>query len=84
MASFGAFRGATRIDPPSLTAGSVGPEVALLRTVLSTTRVSKTRLAELLIAQDIRRGDEVVTEVATRVTGQLPSEGESVAFKQFV
>ena len=83
MASFGAFRGATRIDPPSLTAGSVGPEVALLRTVLSTTRVGKTRLAELLIAQDIRRG-EVVTEVATRVTGQLPSEGQSAAFKQFV
>ena len=83
MASFGAFRGATRIDPPSLTAGSVGPEVALLRTVLSTTRVSKARLAELLIAQDIR-GGEPVTEVATRVTGQLPSEGQSAALKQFV
>jgi hypothetical protein len=83
MASFGAFRGATQIDQPGLTAESVSPEVALLRTVLGTTRVGKTRLAELLIAQDIRRG-EVVTEVAARVTGQLPSEGQSVALKQFV
>jgi conjugal transfer pilus assembly protein TraD len=102
--------------------------------VLGTTRVGKTRLAELLIAQDIRRGEVVVvfdpkgdldllrrvyaeakragrageffmfhlghpelsarynpvgsfsriTEVATRIAGQLPSEGESAAFKEFV
>ena len=102
--------------------------------VLGTTRVGKTRLAELLIAQDIRRGEVVIvfdpkgdidllrrvyaeaaragradaffmfhlghpefsarynpvgnfsriTEVATRIAGQLPSEGESAAFKEFV
>jgi conjugative coupling factor TraD (SXT/TOL subfamily) len=102
--------------------------------VLGTTRVGKTRLAELLIAQDIRRGEVVVvfdpkgdldllrrvyaeakragrageffmfhlghpelsarynpvgsfsriTEVATRIAGQLPSEGQSAAFKEFV
>ena len=101
--------------------------------VLGTTRVGKTRLAELLIAQDIRRGDVVIvfdpkgdagllkrvyaeakrngrekdfsmfhlgypeasvrynaignfsriTEVATRITNQLPSEGNSAAFKEF-
>ncbi|MFO1333459.1 MAG: type IV secretion system DNA-binding domain-containing protein, partial [Piscinibacter sp.] len=99
--------------------------------VLGTTRVGKTRLAELLIAQDIRRGEVVIvfdpkgdvdllrrvfaeaeragrggeffmfhlghpdisarynpvgsfsriTEVATRIAGQLPSEGQSAAFK---
>jgi len=102
--------------------------------VLGTTRVGKTRLAELLIAQDIRRGEVVIvfdpkgdidllrrvyaeakragrqgefflfhlghpelsarynpvgsfsriTEVATRIAGQLPSEGQSAAFKEFV
>lgn len=102
--------------------------------VLGTTRVGKTRLAEILIAQDIRRGEVVVvfdpkgdldllrrvyaeakragragqffmfhlghpelsarynpvgsfsriTEVATRIAGQLPSEGQSAAFKEFV
>jgi len=101
--------------------------------VLGTTRVGKTRLAELLIAQDIRRGDVVIvfdpkgdagllrrvyaeaqrcgranqftifhlgypkisarynaignferiTEVATRIANQLPSEGNSAAFKEF-
>ncbi len=100
--------------------------------VLGTTRVGKTRLAEILITQDIRRGDVVVvfdpkgdaalmlrcyieatlagreffmfhlgypdmsarynpignfartTEVSTRVAGQLPGEGQSAAFKEFV
>ena len=102
--------------------------------VIGTTRVGRTRLAELLIAQDIRRGEVVivfdpkggadllrriyaeakragresnfymfhlghpeisarynpignfsrVTEVATRIAGQLPSEGQSAAFKEFV
>jgi conjugative coupling factor TraD (TOL family) len=102
--------------------------------VLDTTRVGKTRLAELLIAQDIRRGEVVIvfdpkgdadllrrvyaeaqragradaffmfhlghpdisarsnpvgsfsriTAVATRIAGQLPSEGQSAAFKEFV
>src|SRR6056297_787063 len=101
--------------------------------VLGTTRVGKTRLAEVLIAQDIRRGDTVIvfdpkgdadllrrvhaeakragragefylfhlgypeisarynaignfsriTEVATRIANQLPSEGNSAAFKEF-
>jgi len=101
--------------------------------VLGTTRVGKTRLAELLIAQDICRGDVVIvfdpkgdagllkrvyaeacrnkrekdfmmfhlgypgasvrynaignfsriTEVATRIANQLPSEGNSAAFKEF-
>ena len=100
--------------------------------VLGTTRVGKTRLAEVLITQDIRRGDVVIvfdpkgdaalmtrcyieaamagreffmfhlgypdqsarynpignfsrtTEVSTRIAGQLPSEGQSAAFKEFV
>ena len=102
--------------------------------VLGTTRVGKTRLAELLITQDIRRGEVVIvfdpkgdidllrrvyaeaeragrldeffmfhlgypeisarynpvgnfsriTEVATRIAGQLPSEGQSAAFREFV
>lgn len=102
--------------------------------VLGTTRVGKTRLAELLITQDIRRGEVVIvfdpkgdidllrrmhaeakragrdgefflfhlghpelsarynpvgsfsriTEVATRIAGQLPSGGESAAFREFV
>lgn len=100
--------------------------------VLGTTRVGKTRLAEVLITQDIRRGDVVVvfdpkgdsalmircyieaalagreffmfhlgfpthsarynpigsfsriTEVSTRIAGQLPGEGQSAAFKEFV
>lgn len=102
--------------------------------VLGTTRVGKTRLAEMLITQDIRRGDVVIvfdpkgdaallkrmyaeakrvgrehqfymfhlgypdisaryspvgtfgriTEVATRIANQLPSEGQSAAFKEFV
>jgi conjugative coupling factor TraD (TOL family) len=102
--------------------------------VLGTTRVGKTRFAELMIAQDIRRGNVVIvfdpkgdldllkrmwveadkagrldqftifhlghpelsarynpidsidriTEVATRVSNQLPSEGQSAAFKEFV
>ena len=101
--------------------------------VLGTTRVGKTRLAELLVAQDIRRGEMVVvldpkgdidllrrmfaeakrtgrlarfyifhlgftdisarynpvgefhriTEVASRVTNPLPSEGNSAAFREF-
>ncbi|WP_017941441.1 type IV conjugative transfer system coupling protein TraD [Thioalkalivibrio sp. ALE6] len=101
--------------------------------VLGTTRVGKTRLAEVLITQDIRRGDVTIvidpkgdaellkrmyaearragredqfymfhlgypdhsarynavgsfsriTEVATRVSNQLPSEGNSAAFKEF-
>jgi conjugative coupling factor TraD (SXT/TOL subfamily) len=101
--------------------------------VLGTTRVGKTRLAEVLIAQDIHRGDVVIvfdpkgdadllrrvyaeaeragrakdfhlfhlgfpevsarynaigsfsriTEVATRIANQLPSEGNSAAFKEF-
>ena len=101
--------------------------------VLGTTRVGKTRLAEMLITQDIRRGDVVIvfdpkgdagllkrvyseakrsgrarefhlfhlgypqvsarynaignftriTEVATRIANQLPSEGNSAAFKEF-
>lgn len=102
--------------------------------VLGTTRVGKTRFCELLVTQDIRRGDVVivfdpkgdvellmrmyaearragrekefyffhlgypdvsaryspvatfsrVTEVATRIAGQLPSEGQSAAFREFV
>ena len=102
--------------------------------VLGTTRVGKTRLAETLITQDIRRGDVTIvfdpkgdvallrrmyaeavragrenefyffhlgypgisaryspigtyaqiTEVATRVANQLPGEGQSAAFKEFV
>jgi conjugative coupling factor TraD (TOL family) len=101
--------------------------------VLGTTRVGKTRLAEVLITQDIHRGDCVIvfdpkgdadllrrifaeaaragradafllfhlgypqvsarynaighfsriTEVATRIANQLPSEGNSAAFKEF-
>ncbi|MEZ9102833.1 DUF87 domain-containing protein, partial [Vibrio sp. 10N.286.54.A9] len=101
--------------------------------VLGTTGVGKTRLAELLVTQDIRRGDVVlmfdpkgdadmllrmyieclragrldefyilhlgysdqsgryspvgrfgrITEVATRVSGQLDGGGNSAAFKQF-
>lgn len=101
--------------------------------VLGTTRVGKTRLAELLITQDIRRGEVVivfdpkgdadllrriyaecsragrredlmvfhlgwpelsarynavgrfgrVSEVASRVAGQLGSEGNSAAFREF-
>ena len=101
--------------------------------MLGTTRVGKTRLAEILITQDIRRGDVVIvfdpkgdadllrrvyaeakragraddfylfhlgypevsarynaigsfsriTEVATRIANQLPSEGNSAAFKEF-
>lgn len=101
--------------------------------VLGTTRVGKTRLCELLVTQDIRRGDVVVvfdpkgdaellkrmyaeacragrqdefyvfhlgypalssrynpignffriTEVASRIAGQLPSEGNSAAFREF-
>lgn len=101
--------------------------------VLGTTRVGKTRLAELLVAQDIRRGETVIvfdpkgdldllrrmfaecrragrlnhfylfhlgfpeisarynpvgefgriTEVASRIASQLPSEGNSAAFREF-
>jgi conjugative coupling factor TraD (TOL family) len=101
--------------------------------VLGTTRVGKTRLAEILITQDIHRGDVVIvfdpkgdadlmrrvvaeakragranalyvfhlgfpefsarynpvgsfsriTEVATRIANQLPSEGNSAAFREF-
>lgn len=101
--------------------------------VMGTTRVGKTRLAELLITQDIRRGDVVVvldpkgdadllrrtyaeakragredefylfhlgwpeisarynavgrfgriSEVASRIAGQLSGEGNSAAFKEF-
>jgi conjugative coupling factor TraD (TOL family) len=102
--------------------------------VLGTTRVGKSRLAEILIAQDIARGNVVIvidpkgdaelmkrvyiearragradqlyvfhlgrpdisarynpldsfdriTEVATRIANQLPGEGQSAAFKEFV
>ncbi|MEA3301701.1 MAG: type IV conjugative transfer system coupling protein TraD [Pseudomonadota bacterium] len=99
--------------------------------ILGTTRVGKTRLAEIFITQDIRRGDvtivfdpkgdadlmsrcyveakrakrrcyimhlghpkhsarynilgnfERITEIAGRVSDQLPSEGNSAAFKEF-
>jgi conjugative coupling factor TraD (TOL family) len=101
--------------------------------VLGTTRVGKTRLAEVLITQDIHRGEIVIvfdpkgdprlvkriwtevkragrahdfyffhlgypaisarynavgefariTEVATRIANQLPSEGNSAAFREF-
>lgn len=101
--------------------------------VLGTTRVGKTRLAEMLLAQDIRRGETVIvldpkgdvdllrrthaecaragrldrlhifhlgfpeiserynpvgefgriTEVASRLAAQLPSEGNSAAFREF-
>lgn len=101
--------------------------------VLGTTRVGKTRLAELLISQDIHRNEVVIvfdpkgdigllrrivaeadranrlqdlnvfhlgyphlscrynpigrftriTEVATRIANQLPSEGEAAAFREF-
>ncbi|MGR9052268.1 MAG: type IV conjugative transfer system coupling protein TraD [Gammaproteobacteria bacterium] len=101
--------------------------------VLGTTRVGKTRLAEILISQDIARGDTVIvldpkgdadlmqrvvaeakragrgdqtyifhlgypdiscrynaignfsriTEIATRTTNALPSEGNSAAFREF-
>lgn len=102
--------------------------------VLGTTRVGKTRLAEVIICQDILRGDVVIvidpkgdadllltiytaallagradkfhffhlgypelsaqynpvgsfgriTEVATRIASQMPGEGQSAAFKEFV
>lgn len=102
--------------------------------VIGTTRVGKTRLAELIITQDIARGDVVIvidpkgdadlmlrcyteavragredkffmfhlgypdvsaqynpigsymriTEVASRIAGQMPGEGQSAAFKEFV
>lgn len=100
--------------------------------VLGTTRVGKTRLLEVLVTQDIHRGDVTIvfdpkgdkdllirmkaeadkagrpfimfhlgyptesarynpigsysriTEVATRIANQLPSEGQSGAFQQFV
>ena len=102
--------------------------------VLGTTRVGKTRLLEVLVAQDIRRGEVTIvidpkgdaelllrmyaeckasgrednfhifhlgypessesynpigsfmraTEVASRVAGQMPSEGQSATFKDFV
>lgn len=102
--------------------------------VLGTTRVGKTRLAELLISQDIHRGDVVIvfdpkgdadlflrmyleakragrldnfyffhlgypemsarynpvgsyariTEVASRIGRQLPGEGQSATFREFV
>lgn len=102
--------------------------------VLGTTRVGKTRLLEIIVSQDIRRGDVVividpkgdadlvqrvyveamkanrlddlyifhlgypevsdaynpissfmrVTEVASRVAGQMPNEGQSSAFREFV
>lgn len=101
--------------------------------VLGTTRVGKTRLLEVLVSQDIRRGDIVIvfdpkgdidllrrmhaearragrldqlhifhlgfpeiserynpvgdfariTEVASRISTQLPSEGNSAAFREF-
>lgn len=101
--------------------------------VLGTTRVGKTRLLEILVTQDIRRGDVVIvfdpkgdvdllrrmhaearranrleqlhifhlgfpdiserynpvgdfsriTEVASRLANQLPSEGNSAAFREF-
>lgn len=100
--------------------------------VYGTTRVGKTRFAEVVIVQDIARGDVVIvfdpkgdvallkrayvearradrqfymfhlgypevsaryspvgnfgriTEVATRIAGQLPGEGQSAAFREFV
>ena len=101
--------------------------------ILGTTRVGKTRFAEILMSQDIRRGDTVIfidpkgdfdvlarmiaetkradrydqfhvfhlghpeiseryngigdfgriTEVAGRISNQLPSEGNSAAFREF-
>jgi conjugal transfer pilus assembly protein TraD len=104
------------------------------RVVLGTTRVGKTRLCELLVTQDIRRGDVVIvfdpkgdkalmmrlfaeakragrlaqlslfhlaypeysarynpigtfarlTEVATRIANNMPSEGNAASFKNFV
>ncbi|SUO96656.1 conjugative coupling factor TraD, PFGI-1 class [Suttonella ornithocola] len=101
---------------------------------MGTTRVGKTRLAEILITQDIHRGDVVivfdpkgdqelllrmyteakkagredqfymfhlgypefsaqynpvgsflrVTKVATRIANQMPGEGQSLAFREFV
>lgn len=102
------------------------------KVVLGTTRVGKTRLAETMIVQDIKRGDVTIvfdpkgdadlltrmyvesekagrtfymfhlgfpehscrynpigdygriTEVATRIANQLPSEGQSAAFRDFV
>jgi conjugative coupling factor TraD (TOL family) len=101
--------------------------------VMGTTRVGKTRLAEVLVTQDIHRGDVVIffdpkgdpalmqrivaeayrsgrqnelilfhlgypeisarynpvgaftriTEIATRIANQLPSEGNSAAFREF-
>lgn len=104
------------------------------KVVVGTTRVGKTRLAEIMITQDIRRGNvvivfdpksdadllrrmyleakkagreddfiifhlgfpelswgynpigdfEKVTEVADRIAGQLPGEGNSRAFRDFV
>ena len=109
------------------------PERAGHTLVLGTTRVGKTRLAELLIAQDIRRGHCTIvldpkgdpalflrmvtearragrlhrlrffhlgfpqlsigynpvgefgriTEVATRLAGQLPGQGNAAAFREF-
>ena len=100
--------------------------------VLGTTRVGKTRFLEVLVTQDIKRGDVTIvfdpkgdgellirmcvesmranrpffmfhlghpkescrynpigsysriTEIATRIANQLPSEGQSGAFQQFV
>lgn len=102
--------------------------------VIGTTRVGKTRLAEVMIAQDIRRGDVTIvfdpkgdaslmkrvyceakragrlehlyifhlgypefsarynpvgqftriTEVASRIAGQMPGDGQSAAFREFV
>lgn len=112
---------------------SIGERVGH-KVVIGTTRVGKTRLAEIMITQDIRRGDvvivfdpksdadllrrmyleakkagreddfmifhlgfpelswgynpigdfEKVTEVADRIAGQLPGEGNSRAFRDFV
>ena len=115
------------------TSGWIWVNVSGIPWCLGTTRVGKTRLAEILITQDIRRGDVVIvfdpkgdadllrriyaeakragrdsefylfhlgfpevsarynaigsfsriTEVATRIANQLPSEGNSAAFKEF-
>jgi len=120
------------MDQESPVYSDIGERVAHTL-VLGTTRVGKTRLEELLITQDIHRGDIVfvfdpkgdkellmrmyaeakradrlddfyvfhlghpeisarynavanfsrITEVSSRVSGQLSSEGSSAAFKEF-
>jgi conjugative coupling factor TraD (TOL family) len=58
--------------------------------VLGTTRVGKTRLAELLIAQDIRRGDVVIVfdpkgdaDLLKRVYAEAERQGRATDFAMF-